>query len=112
MPSECGDAEQTGRGERPTWPSDPCPSRRQFKPIDARARLPADDSHGVAPRPRYGGAGSFSMVQKRNGPSLEKCNTWSRMLASSTRIVKPPARYGHQQAALRRYAPSAGISMR
>src|ERR1039458_1081014 len=35
-----------------------------------------------------------------------------RMLLSSTRTVKPPARWGHQQTALSRYAPSAGISMR
>src|SRR5664280_278003 len=64
------------------------------------------------PAPRYRGVASFSVVQEASGPSLEGCSARSRMLLSSTRTVKPPARWGHQQTALSRYAPSAGISMR
>src|ERR1019366_1423003 len=64
------------------------------------------------PAPRNSGTASFSRVQEPSGPPLEGRSVRSRMLASSTRMVKPPARLGHQQTALSRYAPSAGISMR
>src|SRR5450756_510804 len=46
------------------------------------------------PAPRYSGTASFSTVQEPSGPSLEGRSVRSRMLASSTRMVKPPARWG------------------
>src|ERR1039457_6705537 len=103
----CPSRPSTGKGR-----CDSRSRRRQLEAGDARARGPADDAHGVVARTQVQGGCQLFGGPGSQRPILEGCSARSRMLLSSTRTVKPPARWGHQQTALSRYAPSAGISMR